>query len=58
MKRIVEESMDHERDMKLRDKKANSWRGVWSNVYINYIIRHFLHPYNNPFVHKREAIDW
>lgn len=28
MKRIVEESMDHERDMKLRDKKANSWRGI------------------------------
>jgi hypothetical protein len=28
MKRIVEESLDHERSMKLRDKKANSWRGI------------------------------
>ncbi|KAI8578428.1 hypothetical protein K450DRAFT_272843 [Umbelopsis ramanniana AG] len=28
MKRIVEETLDHERSMKLRDKKANSWRGI------------------------------
>lgn len=28
MKRIVEESLEHERSMKLRDTKANSWRGV------------------------------
>lgn len=28
MKRIVEESLDYDRDMKLRDKKANSWRGT------------------------------
>lgn len=28
MKRIVEDSLDHERSMKLRDKKANSWRGI------------------------------
>ncbi|KAM3581306.1 hypothetical protein VKS41_006131 [Umbelopsis sp. WA50703] len=28
MKKIVEESLDYDRDMKLRDKKANSWRGT------------------------------
>jgi hypothetical protein len=28
MKRIVEESLDHERSMNLRDKKANAWKGI------------------------------